>query len=163
MMENMKILTFVLENLDLIVGVIVLFMACMILPASVRWYVLSFGVLLMGTQIWQRMRAKGRFEKLDKQRAELKKKLEELEGVSEEMKAKNAALEKKAAELEKERQEQLKRRGELQQKDEELSATQQSLQQKTDDNIKEIDSVRDNIRQILDARGKFMAAQALGE
>ncbi len=65
---------------DLIMGLIFLGLVAWLLPAKVRWLVLSFGLGILALQFWQRRSARERLAKLDQERQQLQQRLAQLDG-----------------------------------------------------------------------------------
>lgn len=87
-----SVLFFALAYADLFIGIALLFLVSLFLPGKVRWTVLTLGLGLIGSQFWQRYRARQEFAKLDEERLELQQRLSELDGDMEVLRAENHRL-----------------------------------------------------------------------
>jgi len=159
----METLIWLLEHADILLGFILLLVACLILPGNVRWYVLTAGVALLAMQMWQAYRAREKLKALDQQREQLQDQLAALEDVAAELKQQNGELEKEALALEQERQGLLQRLQELESGDAGLRAEQQSLQQQADQQLQQIADIRERNRQALDALAQVRALQTAAQ
>ncbi|MCY0965969.1 hypothetical protein [Parathalassolituus penaei] len=100
---DMHVTIWLIDNLDLLLGFALLLLACLWLPAGVRWQVLTLGVALLAIQWWQKSRASERMAALDAQRQTLRQQLQKLDEQVARLEEGNARLEARRQQLDEER------------------------------------------------------------
>jgi len=112
-MDKFSIAQFIIQNLGLVVGFFLVLAATAILPARVRWYVLTAGLAVVAFRTYQvisankrlreadeeRKRLRGDLDDLDKQRKQMAKELQDLNNELNEIKTKQSELARQAEEL----------------------------------------------------------------
>lgn len=156
----MEKLIWLLEHADILLGLILLLVACLILPRHVRWYVLTAGIALLAMQVWQAYRAREKMRVLDEQRKTLLQRLAGLEDTAEELKKNNEQLAANAAALERERQSLQQRLQQLQQRDRDIDAEKTDVEQQLQDQQQSIQDAREQIRRGLEAAARVQAIQS---
>lgn len=105
-MDKFSIARFIIENLGLVVGFFLVLAAAAILPARVRWYVLTAGLAVVAFRTYQVISANKRLREadqeckrlrdelddLDKQRRQMAKELQDLNNELNEIKTKHSEL-----------------------------------------------------------------------
>ncbi len=162
-MDKLNIALWLAEHLDTVIGFIVLLVACLILPKSVRWYVFSAGSALLLMNVWQMARAREKLKKLDAERSALQQQLSGLKEASEQLKQRNQALEKKSAELELQRQTLLQRQQALAAGDVALQQQQDDINQQVSDHSAQRDAVQSENQRVLDALAKLKQLEAMSQ
>ena len=112
-MDKFSIAQFIIQNLGLVVGFFLVLAATWVLPARVRWYVLTAGLAVVAFRTYQvisankrlreadeeRKRLRGDLDDLDKQRKQMAKELQDLNNELNEIKTKQSELARQAEEL----------------------------------------------------------------
>jgi len=78
-MDKFSIARFIIENLGLVVGFFLVLAATAILPARVRWYVLTAGLAVVAFRTYQVISANKRLREADQERKRLRDELDDLD------------------------------------------------------------------------------------
>lgn len=162
-MDTLNIALWLAEHLDTVIGFIVLLVACLILPKSVRWYVFTAGAALLLVNLWQMARAREKLKKLDAERSALQQQLSGLKDASEQLKQRNRELEKKSAELEQQRQTLLQRQQDLARGDAALQQQQDDINRQVNEHSAQRDAVQNENQRVLDALAKLQQLEAMSQ
>lgn len=162
-MDKLNIALWFAEHLDMVIGFILLLLACLILPKSVRWYVFSAGAALLLVNLWQMASARKKLKKLDNERAALQQQLDGLKDTSEQLKQRNRELEKKSAELEQKRQILLQRQQELASSDAQLQQQQDDIHQQVNEHSAQREAVQSENQRVLDALSKLKQLETISQ
>lgn len=100
---NAEWLIWLASNIEILLGCVMLLVACLLLPAGLRWKVLTVGVLLIAVQIWQKQRSRQRLAELDNQRAGLQQRLQQLDNEVNKLREENQVLQQRRQILEAQR------------------------------------------------------------
>lgn len=129
-MQAFELLTFLSDYAGVIVGLVLVIVATFVLPARVRWYVLTAGLAVVAFRAFQIFFANRRLKELDAQREKLRAETEALRKKTQAVADNLGQLNAQSAALKEQKRELNRQRETLYTKGEDLAANKEALDRK---------------------------------